>query len=156
MGNGAFGTSRIRNIAAIMNFYIHIDYGIYILECRNGEWRIAWIMNSLFWNIAMRGQSGTYHGPTHEGRTTLSRTVFRGCGGWGRARLPTCDLLYSVNLLGGCGGRGRARLPTCDLSPGLHGPRRVRSRRSVDRDRTRIKDQDQERVHKEAYKKLLG
>src|SRR6266568_909825 len=88
-------------------------------------------MAYIFWNIAMRGQSGTYHGSTHEGGATTSGTVFRGCGGRGRARLPTCDLLYSFNLLGGCGGRGRARLPTCDLSPGLQGPRRVRSRRSV-------------------------
>src|SRR6266568_2307951 len=118
MGNGAFGTSQIRNIAAIMNFYIHIDYGIYILECCIEEWRIAWIMNSIFWNIAMRGQSGTYHGSTHEGGATISGAVFRGFGGRGRARLPTCDLSFSINHLGSCGGCGRARLPAGDLSPG--------------------------------------
>src|SRR6266496_3830486 len=56
-------------------------------------------MNSLFWNIAMRGQSGTYHGSTHEGGATTSGTVFRGCGGRGRARLPTCDLSFSINHL---------------------------------------------------------
>ena len=102
-------------------------------------------MAYIFWNIAMRGQSGTYHGSTHEGGATTSGTVFRGCGGRGRARLPTCDLSFSINHLDVAAGVAERGSPP--VTSRLVHEDLVEDQVHQDGRETRIKDQ--ERVHKE-------